>query len=68
MTSSSSSPPLCFSRRSALALMGALAFALAGCHPALSIEDACSRSNGSEVTVEGAVTVPGDLVARLATP
>ncbi|MHA7631771.1 DNA-binding protein [Corallococcus sp. M7] len=57
-TSLPSSPSL--SRRGALTLVGAFVLALAGCHPVLSIEDARSRSNGSEVTVEGSVTVaPG---------
>ena len=54
----SSFPFPSLSRRGALALLGAVALALAGCHPVLSIEDARSRSNGSLVTVEGAVTVP----------
>ncbi|RKG77148.1 DNA-binding protein [Corallococcus exercitus] len=60
MSSSSitSSPAPSLPRRRALALLGAFAFALAGCHPILSIADARSRTNGSEVTVEGAVTVP----------
>ncbi|WP_375759935.1 DNA-binding protein [Corallococcus exercitus] len=57
-SSFSSSPAPSLSRRGALALLGALAFALAGCQPVLSIADARSRADGSEVTVQGAVTVP----------
>ncbi|RKG65757.1 DNA-binding protein [Corallococcus sp. CA054B] len=63
-TSFPSSPPL--SRRGALTLLGAFVLALAGCQPVLSIEDARSRSNGSEVTVEGSVTVaPGAFSSAL---
>jgi DNA/RNA endonuclease YhcR with UshA esterase domain len=59
-----SSPSL--SRRGALALLGALALGVTGCNPALSISDARSRPNGSEVTVEGAVTVqPGAFSSAL---
>ncbi|RKH74789.1 DNA-binding protein [Corallococcus aberystwythensis] len=46
------------SRRRVLTLLGAFVVALTGCQPVLSIDDARSRANGSEVTVEGAVTVP----------
>ncbi|MBN8471133.1 DNA-binding protein [Corallococcus exiguus] len=63
-TSLPSSPSL--SRRSAVTLLGAFVLTLAGCHPVLAIEDARSRSNGSEVVVEGAVTVaPGTFSSAL---
>ncbi|NPC68806.1 DNA-binding protein [Corallococcus exiguus] len=60
------SPPPSLSRRSAVTLLSAFVLVLAGCHPVLSIEDARSRSNGSEVVVEGAVTVaPGTFSSAL---
>ncbi|MBN8228152.1 DNA-binding protein [Corallococcus macrosporus] len=64
--SSFSSPALSLSRRGALALLGAFALVFAGCQPVLSIADARTRANGSEVTVQGAVTVaPGTFVSAM---
>jgi DNA/RNA endonuclease YhcR with UshA esterase domain len=45
-------------RRTVLALVGALAFALTACSPSISIESARAKPAGTEVTVEGYVTVP----------